>query len=33
MSGFDFDDVPNWRGRDVIDVPYRTECYRARLRP
>jgi sporulation protein YlmC with PRC-barrel domain len=19
MSGFDFDDVPNWRGRDVID--------------
>jgi sporulation protein YlmC with PRC-barrel domain len=19
MSGFDFDDVPNWRGRDVVD--------------
>jgi hypothetical protein len=19
MSGFDFDDVPNWRGRAVID--------------
>ncbi len=24
---------PDLRGRDVIDVPYRTECYRARLRP
>ena len=23
---------PDLRGRDVIDVPYRTECYRARLR-
>jgi SAM-dependent methyltransferase len=23
---------PDLRGRDVIDMPYRTECYRARLR-
>ena len=23
---------PDLRGRDVVDVPYRTECYRARLR-
>lgn len=23
---------PDLRGRDVIDVPYRTECYRSRLR-
>ena len=22
---------PDLRGRDMIDVPYRTECYRARL--
>ena len=21
------------RGREVVDVPYRTQCYRARLRP
>ncbi|WP_028048909.1 class I SAM-dependent methyltransferase [Cellulomonas sp. URHD0024] len=23
---------PDLRGRDLVDVPYRTECYRARLR-